>query len=352
MFQRRRILRRVLLLVVAMVGGGLAALIGATPASAHSTSVIGSAVCDNDAGNWVVTWVVHDDWPSTATLIKVVSTPTPVDGIQVGSQVPHGVDLTGTQRVPNGTASFATLAVRGEWSDDGYKEERDRSGTVQLGTNCVQNQPKPHASASSACDGSVTVTLTNDADATKAAAFTVTTGAGSKSYTVAPGGSLDVPVPPAHAGSIVVTSGNAQLLKTAWSAPRECAPLAVASKMDCTSLTLTLENPAGNHAVDATLTSGNNSQDVSVGNGESKSVTFQAAAGTTATVNFGAGNPVTVAWEQPASCLASPSAPPALPTTGSHLTPLIASGAGLLIVGAAVLFVLFRRRMSTESRTF
>jgi LPXTG-motif cell wall-anchored protein len=113
------------------------------------------------------------------------------------------------------------------------------------------------------------------------------------------------------------------------------------------------------------VTSGTDNQQVSVGNGETKQVTFAATAGTSATVSFGVlpaavthpaadTTPITVAWEQPAACLTTtaPPAPPALPTTGSRLTPVIASGGGLLVVGAAVLFVLFRRRQATESKTF
>jgi LPXTG-motif cell wall-anchored protein len=348
-----------------MLAGTLAALIGASPASAHFSSVSGTATCDSDTGNWVVTWTVDvHNTQLTGHLFKVVATPTPVDGIDVGTDVPASGGVTGTQLVPNGSATVATLAVRAQW-DDGVKDGKDRMGQVTLGTNCLQDQPKPTASASSACDGSVTLDL-SDTDGTKAAVFMVTVGNHAPvSHTVAKGTDEKVVVDGADAGSIIVTSGGVTLLSTKWTPPADCAPLAVSSKSDCTSLTVILDNPAGNKAVNVTVTSGNEQAPITVGNGETKQVTFPATAGTTATVTFDdlpalAGNtatdpaPITVAWEQPATCLATTTAPaaPALPTTGSHLTPVIATGGGLLAVGAVVLFLLYRRRHAAESQTF
>jgi LPXTG-motif cell wall-anchored protein len=358
-------LRRAAFVVLAMLAGTLAALIGASPASAHFSSVSGTATCDSDTGNWVVTWTVTVHATQlTGHLFKVVATPTPVDGIDVGTDVPFPDGVTGTQLVPNGSATVATLAVRAQW-DDYFKDAKDRVGQVTLGTNCIQDQPKPTASASSACDGSVTLDLSNT-EGTKAAIFAVTLGNHAPvDHTVAKGTDEKVVVDGVDAGSIIVKSGGVTLLTTKWTPPADCAPLAVSSKSDCTSLTVILDNPAGNKAVDVTVTSGNQQAAITVGNGETQQVTFPATAGTTATVTFdllpavathaaGDTTPITVAWEQPAACLATtaPPAPPVLPTTGSHLTPVIATGGGLLVVGAAVLFLLYRRRHATQRPTF
>ncbi len=355
--------RRIVGLAVAIFVGTVAAFAFATPANAHHTWVTGDTQCNTETGNWEVTWTVFNSQTNLeATLTKVVLTPasSSVTNIFVGAIVPKSPGTLVGQQILDGTATSASLAVRGHWPN-GVVDGQDRYASVTMSGTCVQDHPKPHATFASACDGSVTVTLTNDADATKSAYFTVTGDGGfSKTATVAAGGSTDVLVPPASAGHIVVMEGNTKVGESSWTEPNDCAPVKVSSRSDCTTLTITLENPAGNRPVDAIVKSGDDTENVTVPPGGSKDVTFPATDGTTATVSFSAAAalagklavtdvpPLTITWERPATCATTPP----LPTTGSHLGPVIGAGVGLLALGAGLLALLFRRRMATESRTF
>jgi LPXTG-motif cell wall-anchored protein len=353
-----------MLLVLAVIAGGFTVLIGASPASAHFSSVKGDAKCDSDTGNWVITWTVESHATDlSGQLVRFSSTPAedPVSGIDVGSIVPATPGaLVGTQIVPNGTASSASITERTQWTD-GFVDYFFQTAKVDLGNTCVAGQPKPNASFSSACDGTVTVTLTNDADATKAAAFTVLAANNfTKSVTLDKGGSSQVVVPAVDANSITVNVGGVKIATGSFKDPGNCPPVQVSSKMDCTTLTITLDNPANNRPVDATLTDGTNTQTVTIDAGGTKTVTFPGKTGETVTISFvteasfvetaDAAQPVTVVWTVPAACLVTPTTP-TLPTTGAHLTPLIASGAALLLAGAAVLYILFRRRLAADSRS-
>jgi LPXTG-motif cell wall-anchored protein len=355
---RKLWLRRLALAALAALVGAFAALIGATPASAHTSVVRGAAVCSSDTGEWQVTWTLTNrltDLPGTLTKVELTPADTTVTNIAVGAVIPNPGTLTGVQMVP-GTAKSASLSIRASWPD-GFQQYQDSRATVYFSGTCLQDQPKPNASFASACDGSVTVTLSNDAAATRTAAFVVT-GAGnfSQSVSVAKGATSTVTVPASAASAITVSVGTTKVAQSAWSAPSDCPAVTVSSKSDCTSLAITLDNPSGNLAAVATLSDGTNpAQQVTVAAGASQTVTFAAKAGLKVDVQFSAAgttqaDPVQVAWTLPANCATTP--PPSLPTTGSHLTPLIAAGAGLLAAGGFVLFVLFRRRMATNSRIF
>jgi LPXTG-motif cell wall-anchored protein len=92
---------------------------------------------------------------------------------------------------------------------------------------------------------------------------------------------------------------------------------------------------------------------VTVPAGGSKTLTFPGKTGLTVSVTLTPGTPPTmVRWTPAAACQTTPPAAPTLPVTGSHLGPIIGTGAGLLGLGAAVLYVLYRRRQSLASRSF
>jgi hypothetical protein len=344
------------LLVVAMVAGGFAALIGATPASAHFSSIVGKPTCESDTGNWVITWSVMNNATKLAgTVDKVSFTPSAdaVTNIVPGATVPNPGELDGTQMVPNGTATQASLSVQLKWPD-GFEEAHPSIGKVYFDNKCVKNQPKPSAAFSPACDGTVTVTLSNDKDATKAAQFTVTGAGGfTQTVSVAAGASSTMVVPAAAASAITVSVDGQQVATGSWKDPGNCAPVAVSSKSDCTSLTVTLDNPAGNRPADVVVSDGTTSQDVTLPAGGSKTLTFAGKTGLTVSVTLTPGTtPTMVKWTPAAACQTTPPAAPTLPVTGSHLGPLIGTGAGLLGLGAAVLYVLYRRRQSLQSRSF
>jgi NifU-like protein involved in Fe-S cluster formation len=345
------------LLVVAMVAGVFAALIGATPASAHFSSIVGKPTCDSDTGNWVITWSVMNNATKLAgTVDKVSSTPSAdaVTTIVPGATVPNPGQLNGTQMVPNGTATQASLSVQLMWPGDGFEEAHPSIGKVYFDKTCVQNHPNPSAAFSPACDGTVTVTLSDDRDATTAAAFTVTGAGGfTQSASVAAGASSTVVVPAAAASAITVLVDGQQVATGSWKDPGNCTPVAVSSKSDCTALSVTLDNPAGNRPADVVVSDGTTSQDVTVPAGGSKTLTFPGKTGLTVSVTLTPGTPPTmVRWTPAAACQTTPPAAPTLPVTGSHLGPIIGTGAGLLGLGAAVLYVLYRRRQSLASRSF
>jgi len=354
--------RRVLGLVIALVAGTLATtLIGVSPASAHHSTPKGGAVCDNNTGTYTITWTVTNSENHPEKLLLVSPTPGgTINNIAVNTVIDPLATVSGTQVVP-GTTKFAVLKVQGHWDFDNFTERPHFSKPLKLDGKCVQYQPSPHATASSACDGTVLVTVSNDAAATKSATFTIT-GTNNFSTTTAAipaGGHADVTVPAASASQISVMSGQTELGPFSWSAPTDCAPVKVASKSDCTTLTVSLENPAGNTPVDATVTSGDKTEKVTIPSGTTKDVTFPASAGTTATVTFGSGaadsakvaaaaaaaatTPITVSWVSPGA-VCTPTSPPSLPQTGAKLGGIIGAGAALIVVGAGLLLFLRRRR--------
>jgi LPXTG-motif cell wall-anchored protein len=342
----RPFVRRLSILAAATLTGTAALLaVTAAPAHAHHSTVYGEAVCDTETGNWVVTWTVRNSMTNrSAVLIEASWTPSAhgVSNINVGSALPRkgqGV-LTGQQIVP-GSETSATLAVRGKWENN-FVERRSGPTTVTFGGTCEEDKPLPNASFISACDGSVTVTLSNAADARKAAAFTVVGENNfSEARSVAKGDSTDVTVPAASAGDIKVLVGGREFAAYKWLEPPDCAPLQVAALSDCKTLTFSVENPAGNRPKEITVTSGDTTETLTLAAGETKEFTFPGAAGTTATVSLGQGDPVTITWEDPGNCNPPP---PELPETGVKLSGLIGLGGALVLVGSALLFVLHRRR--------
>ena len=357
--------RRILGLTVAVLAGTFATLAIASPASAHHTWVEGSAVCDAPTGTWKVTWTVFNSQSNLdATLTKVVWTPTgsPGTGIAVDAIVPKKPvgKLVGVQTVP-GSATQASLAVRGSWPN-GVTDGQDRSETVTFGGACQQNQPKPTATFTSDCDGTVVVQLGNKAG-TAPVSFVVT--GINEPVSVPAGGEKSVTVPAGSAANITVKVGTTEVATYSWKDPGTCAPVKVASKSDCTTVTISLENPAGNRPIDATVKSGAETKQVTIAGGETKEVTFPAGAGTTATVTYGSGaaaaanvapgaaaaavEPVTVTWADPGNC--APPPPPDLPDTGVQVAGLVSAGAALVALGAGVLFFLYRRRNAPRPTT-
>lgn len=355
---RRRLRRLVALAAGTLLGIG-GALAIAAPASAHHSVVSGKAICDTKTGEWVVNWTVRSVAPRKVhryKLVEVDSRPGnhPVSGIAVTEEdsYPHevGKPLVGEQRVP-GWAQWASLAVKAEW-ENGFVEHRPAHSLIKFGGKCEKDRPKPNVSFESACDGSVTVTLTNGEEAKVPANFTVSAGDFSKQVTVEPGKSEQVVVPAANAAAIIVKSGK-KVFEGGFEALENCAPVKVASRSDCDSLTISIENPVGSAPVDATLTpKGAEAQTVTVAPGETKEVKFDAEEGTVVTVTIGEESS-DVEWKNPGDC-ESPSPSPApgeggggpeLPVTGSSLGTAAGVGAALLAIGTGLFFFFRRRRI-------
>jgi LPXTG-motif cell wall-anchored protein len=344
--------RRLAALVGGVLLGATAVLTLAAPASAHHSVVSGKAVCDTTSGEWVVTWTVNSYAPRDVKHYKLVAVDqTPADSKVTNivkttdDSYPYKVDtpLVGEQRLP-GDATSASLAVQAKW-ENGFEEKGTVGSKVDFGGPCKPDRPKPNASFESACDGSVTVTLTNAEDAKAPAEFTVEgTGGFSKQATLKPGESLPVTVPASSAGKIVVTAGK-ETFTGGFEAPKGCAPVKVASRSDCDSLTVSIENPKGTTPVDATLTpKGGDAQTVTVAPGEAKEVKFDAEQGFEVTLTIG-DQSGKIPWKQPANCGGAAGGGPSLPVTGASIGTAAGIGAVLLAAGVGLFLVVRRRRI-------
>ncbi|MFI5491019.1 cell wall anchor protein [Actinoplanes sp. NPDC051859] len=146
--------RAATVLAGALIGLGGVAVISA-PASAHLTAVSGKAVCDTATGTRIVTWTLTNDYPTSATVSKLVTTPTSVEGVDGSIVIPQATRATGngvktlTQKIPAGTdAKEATISFTSTWTSDGYKDERN-SAKVDLSAPCTPTE-KPCVEAGKA----------------------------------------------------------------------------------------------------------------------------------------------------------------------------------------------------------
>jgi LPXTG-motif cell wall-anchored protein len=124
------------------IGSALLAVLAAVilfpaAASAHTNSVAGVSACAAD-GTYTVTWTVTNNWSTgeTASLNSSTGggtiTGLPATLTKSGGATPTA---TVTQAGIPGTATSASLAVHGVWSDF----STDDSGSVTLGGDCTQH---------------------------------------------------------------------------------------------------------------------------------------------------------------------------------------------------------------------
>ena len=354
------VVRRVLGVAAAVLAGTMATFVLASPASAHHSIPAGVAKCDSETGTYTVTWTVGNSMTNMVEDLVAVST-SPSGGagdIHVGATIAvYPGTITGVQTGIPGNLHSASLTVKGHWADDDFTEDA-KTKTVYMDGKCTVGTASPSASASFACDGTGVLTLTNAVNATHTATFTVTgTGLNQTTSPVAAGGSTKVNVPASAAGDVTVKVGTTTVATFHWAKPDDCAAVKVAIKSDCTSLTVSLENPRPNAPVTATVIVGTDSKDVTIGAGQTENVTFPAGPGpTTATVAFKdmsattlaahavaaaqAAQPITLVWENPGAVCA----PPELPKTGDNVGGFVAGGVALVALGAGLLLYLRRRK--------
>ncbi len=127
-----------------------------------------------------------------------------------------------------------------------------------------------------------------------------------------------------------------------WQRPEGCEELDGNIEETCTGLTITLNNPQGGSPAAIVLTpTPGEKVSFTLKPGESKTVEFAAGPSglsVTGTLNGESiGEPLV--WEKPEDCV-----PPVLPKTGDNTAGYVASGTGLVALGAVVFF-LARRRM-------
>jgi LPXTG-motif cell wall-anchored protein len=349
--------RRVLAVAAGAVIGAIGALALASPASAHHSEVVGTPVCDTETGEWVVTWTINSFAPASAPqfkLIEVQVTPadSSVDGVAVteGDAFPHatGASLVGEQRLP-GDAESASLAVRAQWSN-GFEEADLRTGYVSFDGPCDQpTEPGPvEASDASTCE-ELTVTVTNPEDGVavtvEVSASTEDEGA-AEEFDLAPGGSQTVRFPAAEGLTYEVVVDGTVVKTGGWEDPGNCEEIEipVSSLPDCDSLTIEITNPLEDEAIEATVTSGDLVNTLTIAPGETGEVTIDAEEGTVATVEIVGGEaPLEIPWEQPEGCDGGGGG---LPVTGAPTGVVIGAALALLAVGGGLFLVARRRRIT------
>nr|WP_221375970.1 cell wall anchor protein [Actinoplanes polyasparticus] len=358
----------------AVAAGTLIGLAGvaffASPASAHHSTVKGTATCDTATGEWVVDWSVDatsEGHAKAFRFVRVESTPEghPVDGI---AHTPDDADpafpykdeetLKGSQRVP-GDAESASLTVQAKW-DNEYTEWEPQTGTVEFDGVCSKDAPKPDAKLVSNCDG-VTVTLSNGAEAKADAKFTIEGSEGfKKDVTVAAGGEpATVEVPAKNAKKIVVTEANSDkpVAEGEWKQPEDCKEDNASRYFEatCDELIFTIDNTKGDETITATFTPNKGEpKSLTVKAGDKGSVAFKGEKGLKVVPSENGESGEAIDWDaqKPEDCDATPTPTPTesspgegggLPVTGP-VAGSIAGGAAILLVAGAVLFILARRR--------
>ncbi|MDM4722935.1 LPXTG cell wall anchor domain-containing protein [Micromonospora sp. WMMA1363] len=362
----------------AVAAGTLLGLSGvailAAPASAHHSEIKVQAKCDTATGEWVVDWTINNYAPrkvkkykfvevSAKTFVGEKATDVTIPGIAVTADdsYPHATDqpLTATQRLDS-KVTKASLAVRAAW-DNGFEEEDLRTGVIELSGTCAKDEPptpttpKPTASVTADCEGTVAVKLENAEDATAPAEFLITgTDGFSETATVEPGKSTSVTVPAKNADSIkVVVDGIEEPLFDGEPALAEnCVEPgepAGAYQSTCDELIFEISNPEDGETVTVTFTPNKGeTKTLTVKPGTSGTVSFPAEEGLTVTPSAeGLEDAEPIAWEQPADCAPGGGGgdedEPTLPLTGAATGGIIA-GAAVLLAAGAVLFVVTRRR--------
>jgi LPXTG-motif cell wall-anchored protein len=156
---RTSLKRRLFTGAAGLLVGSAAALSLVTPAAAtqdgpdgpeiqtYTTNKIeltGAAECDPEARTWTVSWTVTNNFHlvEQATVSAVSSE---VDGFEVGTVVPAGESVSGTQTIPSGTASAElTVELRWawEWRGHWFEKKKDATAVVEL-ADCGEPEPEP-----------------------------------------------------------------------------------------------------------------------------------------------------------------------------------------------------------------
>ncbi len=162
--------RRLLSFAAAAAAGAAATLLVATPAFAHTSSVGGKAVCDQAAGEYVITWTITLTNDPNFGFRDVTFGPagSTLTGIQNESGFPHTATtpITATQRVAGTFSGNATLNFTTLWKDTTIDD--NNHGTVPLAGNCT-----PPYTVTQDCD-KITFTFHAPQAATNAVEISIT----------------------------------------------------------------------------------------------------------------------------------------------------------------------------------
>ncbi|MFI7600806.1 cell wall anchor protein [Actinoplanes sp. NPDC049681] len=152
---------------MALIGLNLAA---PARAAGPETTVTGSATCNPDKGEWLVSWTLTNSGDSFARVDKLKTEPAPVpeltDGYLIPRRSPSGTigRVVLHQTLPGGTPS-ATVSFVGIWD---ATKDTDNTATVSLGeckpteTPCVEPAEATFHHEFAVADGRATATVTVD----------------------------------------------------------------------------------------------------------------------------------------------------------------------------------------------
>ncbi|MEU8298199.1 LPXTG cell wall anchor domain-containing protein [Micromonospora sp. NPDC048909] len=361
MKRHRTLWRRPLAVLGAAVIGLTGVVALGAPASAHHTAVQGEASCVD--GSYQVRWTVRSEsTPPAATSFRFVAVDTAPAGTAVGAitpspenEFPHpvGEPVIGVQTVPD-DATEARLAVRAQWNN-GHTEDQAGEGVVALAGTCgTKDQPGgPTASFTSICASAIDVRLTNPAKAPAVELLLASIPAGGAAQTVplAPGEKKDVrfPVEGWDGVSVTVAGSTEPLATYLWTDPGNCALANVTTRSTCDTFTLFFADPPNGDTWTVTFspTYGKARKRV-VKPGQTIEETFDGREGQAVVAEYDYWDPDgdyfgPWEWEQPADCGGGGAGGGALPLTGAS-TGGLASGAALLLLAGAGLFLVARRR--------
>jgi LPXTG-motif cell wall-anchored protein len=294
-------LRRTTAVVAGAVLGLAGAVALAAPASAHTPSAIGTASCVKD-GTWKIDWKFANDFHTPAKLHSWELTPKlDLTGPILDTDIPSNSDVDPSAQIVGYTADIpaavdsVTLTFYMFWASDGYTNINPAVATVSRpdgGTPSAEPSTSPSAEPSTSP-------------------------------------SAEPSTPPSDEPSTPP-------------APNEPTPIL---EMDCTTLTIGLDNPVDGIAIPLHFeTSKGEVRDTTIAPGEKKTEKFSATPGFTLKVSVKGyeNDSETIAYEKPAGCDTAGGGG-GLPVTGAAAG-TIAGGAGLLLAVGGVLFFMARRR--------
>jgi LPXTG-motif cell wall-anchored protein len=351
----RSVRRRVLAVAASAAVGIVGAIVLASPASAHHSEVKGVPVCDTTTGEWVVTWTVTSVAPPGVDFYRLVDVQLTPEGSSVsniavteGRGFPHstGAPLVGEQRLP-GDAESASLGVKAKWNNR-FEETDLKWGEVRFGGPCEVETPPPGPGVNDVptCED-LTVTIANPSDGEEVTVNLTASSGEDENITIAPGETESRTFPAAEDLTYEVTLDGELLKKGGWQEPADCEEPEVempstASRPDCDTLTVEVTNPLEDQAIEATLTSGDETATLTIAPGETGEATFDAEEGTVVTVTIG-DESEEIAWTEPDDC---DGAGGGLPVTGASTGIVAGAALALLAVGGGLFLVARRRRIT------
>jgi len=259
------------------------------------------------------------------------------------SNPPDGEEVTARLRPSTGDEQRIPLRP-GESQTVSFDESDDLTVTVTAGDveqtlaweppECVPPEPgEVEVTAQSTCEG-LTVDIANPRDGIDTVAVVAPSVGEPQEVEVLAGETVTVAVPGAEGLTVDVVIDD-ETWVFAW-VPGDCAvevPIGFAS--DCDSLTVEITNPQVAGALEAVVTTADETHRATVAPLETTEVVVAAGPGTVATVVAGQER-LAAEWQQPEDCIAEASAGGNLPRTGSAIAGAVTLALIMIALGAAL----------------